>query len=88
MADVDVVSLEAEDEMTCLVSLTAPVRQALPELPILLGGVGGYLPDNVTPVAWAHMAVGAAGYFRRRSARAPAPTARPMTGSITSMKIQ
>ena len=36
------------------------VRQAFPELPILLGGAGGYLPDTVTPEAWARMALTAA----------------------------
>ena len=36
------------------------VRQAFPELPILLGGAGGYLPDTVTPEAWARMAVAVA----------------------------
>ena len=36
------------------------VRQAFPEVPILLGGAGGYLPDTVTPEAWARMAVAAA----------------------------
>ena len=33
------------------------VRRAFPEVPILLGGAGGYLPDTVTPQAWACMAV-------------------------------
>lgn len=33
------------------------VRRAFPELPILLGGAGGYLPDTVTPQVWARMAV-------------------------------
>jgi acetoin utilization protein AcuC len=33
------------------------VRRAFPEMPILLGGAGGYLPDTVTPEAWARMAV-------------------------------
>ena len=36
------------------------VRRAFPELPILLGGAGGYLPDSVTPEAWARMALAAA----------------------------
>jgi acetoin utilization protein AcuC len=34
------------------------VRRAFPEHPILLGGAGGYLPDTVTPEAWARMTVG------------------------------
>ena len=36
------------------------VRREFPEVPILLGGAGGYLPDTVTPEAWARMAVAAA----------------------------
>ena len=36
------------------------VRRAFPEVPILLGGAGGYLPDTVTPEAWARMAVSVA----------------------------
>ena len=36
------------------------VRRAFPEVPILLGGAGGYLPDTVTPEAWARMAVAVA----------------------------
>ena len=36
------------------------VRRALPEHPILLGGAGGYLPDTVTPEAWARLAVAVA----------------------------
>lgn len=37
------------------------VRLAFPELPILLGGAGGYLPDTVTPLAWVRMALKAMG---------------------------
>lgn len=36
------------------------VRRAFPEVSILLGGAGGYLPDTVTPEAWARMAVAVA----------------------------
>ena len=36
------------------------VRRAFPELPVLLGGAGGYLPDTVTPEVWARMAVAVA----------------------------
>ena len=36
------------------------VRRAFPELPVLLGGAGGYLPDTVTPEAWGRMAVAVA----------------------------
>lgn len=33
------------------------VRVAFPDMPILLGGAGGYLPDTATPEAWARMAL-------------------------------
>ena len=33
------------------------VRVSFPDMPLLLGGAGGYLPDTVTPMAWARMAV-------------------------------
>ena len=33
------------------------VRRAFPDVPILLGGAGGYLPDTATPEAWARMSV-------------------------------
>ena len=36
------------------------VRRAFPEVPILVGGAGGYLPDTVTPEALARMAVAVA----------------------------
>lgn len=36
------------------------VRRAFPDTPILLGGAGGYQPDDITPEAWARMAVAAA----------------------------
>jgi acetoin utilization protein AcuC len=35
---------------------TSKVRQAFRETPLLLGGSGGYQPDDVTPRAWAAMA--------------------------------
>jgi len=38
----------------------AGVRRAFPAMPILLGGAGGYLPDTVTPEAWARIAVSCA----------------------------
>ena len=38
---------------------TTRIRAAFPNTPILLGGAGGYQPDNVTPKAWAQMALGA-----------------------------
>lgn len=34
------------------------VRARFPELPILLGGAGGYLPDTRTPEVWVNVAVG------------------------------
>lgn len=33
------------------------IRERFPDLPILLGGAGGYLPDNRTPEIWAKFAV-------------------------------
>ena len=36
------------------------IRRAFPEVPILLGGAGGYQPDDVTPEVWARMAIAAA----------------------------
>lgn len=36
------------------------VRRAFPDVPILLGGAGGYQPDDVTPEAWVRMALAAA----------------------------
>lgn len=39
----------------------AEVRVAMPELPLLMGGAGGYLPQDGTPRAWAAMACALAG---------------------------
>lgn len=36
------------------------IRRAFPETPILLGGAGGYQPDDITPEVWARMAIAAA----------------------------
>lgn len=33
------------------------VREEFPNLPILMGGAGGYLPDTRTPEVWAHTAL-------------------------------
>jgi len=33
------------------------IRQAFPDLPILMGGAGGYLPDSGTPEVWARAGV-------------------------------
>ena len=35
------------------------VRDAFPDLPILIGGAGGYQPDDITPDVWARMALAA-----------------------------
>jgi len=44
-----------------MTSAVASIRTAFPDLPILVGGAGGYQPDDVTPEVWARMAVAAAG---------------------------
>jgi acetoin utilization protein AcuC len=53
-----------EDPLTTLqytvegyVSVARRVRDCFPDLPILLGGAGGYLPDNRTPQVWAEVAM-------------------------------
>lgn len=33
------------------------VRERFPDLPILLGGAGGYLPDTRTPEIWSNVAI-------------------------------
>lgn len=43
-----------------MVNAVRMVRRAYPELPILLGGAGGYQPDDITPEVWARMALAAA----------------------------
>ena len=54
----------AEDPLTGLaystegyVSVAQMVRERFPDLPILLGGAGGYLPDTRTPEVWANVAI-------------------------------
>jgi acetoin utilization deacetylase AcuC-like enzyme len=42
-----------------MVAAVRTVRRAFPEMPILLGGAGGYQPDDVTPEVWARMALAA-----------------------------
>ena len=37
------------------------IRQAFPDLPILMGGAGGYLPDTGTPEVWAKAGIALAG---------------------------
>jgi acetoin utilization protein AcuC len=39
------------------VSVAHMVRERFPDLPILLGGAGGYLPDTRTPEVWAKVAI-------------------------------
>ena len=39
------------------VSVAHMVRERFPDLPILLGGAGGYLPDTRTPEIWAKVAI-------------------------------
>ena len=40
-----------------MVDTVRMIREAFPELPILIGGAGGYQPDDVTPEVWARMAI-------------------------------
>ena len=40
-----------------IVTACAKVRESFPEMPILLGGAGGYLPDTKTPEIWAKAAL-------------------------------
>ena len=53
-----------EDHLTGLeysvagyVAAAKKVRELFPDLPILMGGAGGYLPDTVTPQVWSNVAV-------------------------------
>ena len=43
-----------------MVDAVRMIREAFPELPILIGGAGGYQPDDVTPEVWARMTIAAA----------------------------
>ena len=43
-----------------MVQAVRNVRRAFPEVPMLLGGAGGYQPDGITPEVWARMAIAAA----------------------------
>ena len=40
-----------------IVTACAKVRESFPEMPILMGGAGGYLPDTKTPEIWARAAL-------------------------------
>ena len=40
-----------------IVAACAKVRESFPEMPILMGGAGGYLPDTKTPEIWAKAAL-------------------------------
>jgi acetoin utilization deacetylase AcuC-like enzyme len=53
-----------EDPLTSLeysvdgyVAVAKRLKERFPDLPILLGGAGGYLPDNRTPEIWAKVAL-------------------------------
>lgn len=55
---------QSEDPLTGLtysvagyVSAAKKVRERFPDLPILLGGAGGYLPDTRTPEIWSNVAI-------------------------------
>ena len=43
-----------------MVEAVRDIRRGFPEVPMLLGGSGGYQPDDVTPEAWAQMAIAVA----------------------------
>jgi len=54
----------SEDPLTGLtysvagyVAAAKKVRERFPDLPILLGGAGGYLPDTRTPEVWSNVAI-------------------------------
>ena len=54
----------SEDPLTNLkysvegyVAAAKKVREQFPDLPILMGGAGGYLPDTITPEVWAQVAL-------------------------------
>ena len=53
----------SEDPLTGLnysvegyVAVAKRLKERFPDLPILLGGAGGYLPDTRTPEIWAKVA--------------------------------
>ena len=53
-----------EDPLTSLeysvagyIAVAKRVKARFPDLPILLGGAGGYLPDTITPQVWSEVAV-------------------------------
>jgi acetoin utilization protein AcuC len=43
-----------------MVQVIRKARRAYPEIPILLGGAGGYQPDTITPEVWARTSLAAA----------------------------
>ena len=54
----------SEDPLTGLtysvagyVAAAKKVRERFPDLPILLGGAGGYLPDTRTPEVWSNVTI-------------------------------
>jgi acetoin utilization deacetylase AcuC-like enzyme len=53
-----------EDPLTSLeysvdgyIAVAKRLKKRFPDLPILLGGAGGYLPDSRTPEIWARVAL-------------------------------
>jgi acetoin utilization protein AcuC len=60
----------SEDSLTGLnysvegyITVMKKFKATFPELPILLGGAGGYLPDTRTPEIWAKVALGLANFI-------------------------
>jgi acetoin utilization protein AcuC len=58
------------------------VRQAFPEAPLILGGSGGYQPDDVTPSAWVATALSASAWRSSRNLGAESPCSSVMNPSI------
>jgi acetoin utilization protein AcuC len=53
-----------EDPLTSLeysvdgfIAVAKRIKERFPDLPILLGGAGGYLPDTITPQVWSEVAL-------------------------------
>jgi hypothetical protein len=45
-------------EVEGMLAAMSKVRESFPSLPILMGGAGGYEPDNYTPQMWLSAATG------------------------------
>ena len=52
-------SLEYSED--AMVNQGLVLRSAFPDIPMLVGGAGGYQPDTVTPQVWANFAAQIAG---------------------------